>query len=143
MRLSISLGPGPPKVNSSRCTMHGSRHNIQPGILQPADISSILQQQLGKWLHPIGIILLLYVSKPLESAPSHHIPNCIYTYSSSQFYAKLSLSQENITHTLDHSKLRPFHLRLKLCRVRTHGPCLAPVQQASSNECHLTACSLI
>ena len=71
----------------------------------------------------------MYMSMPPQSASSHHIPSCLYAYSSSQLCAGPFLSVKHHTPP-NHLHLRPFNLWLQLC---PHGLYLPPEQQAASN----------
>ena len=111
----------------------GTWLNFNPICFAPVFYMSMLPQSAPTHctVSPIVCTHSLYLQL---SAPTHCISNCLRTYSSSQLCAGLLCLSGNATHPSDHSHLRPLHLSLQLC---PHGPCLAPVQQAASNTCHV------
>ena len=69
-----------------------SAFSVLPGLPRPAGRRLPLHHQPSACLRTISIVLSFYMYMPSQSAASHHIPKCLYTYASSQFSTGLSFN---------------------------------------------------
>ena len=118
-------------------------------FLSVVNISEVNVQQLLIKAVPFTInlehVFTLSASSFLSTCPCHLSLHLLITSPIASRHVRLrscwAVFHGNTTHPPDHPHLSPFYLLIHLC---PHSPCLAPIQQAASNACHVNLlCVLI